>query len=808
MFDAEPANQIGVRFNSVAVNSGFSSALPGSYILRLDDASFLLDSASYGAGSEVSEYAFPNANLSWSAGQAVAVSLALAPPAAPDAPAAPTFGMPTASSLAVMWTEPSNTGGSAITGYDLQYRVTGSGAAFTDGPQDQTLLTATIPGLSANTAYEVQVRAATAAGDSEWSASGFGSTTVDSAIFSGTMIVGTVTNAGNTSWGYRVLSFGSLTPYSFNYGAATRLFADLLDSEPSNQLLVQFNTTGSSTALAGSYILRLDNASFLLDSASFGAGSNVSYYALPNANIDWTAGQAVAVSLVPAPPAPAAPNVTGVNITLNVAWTAPTNPPALITGYDLCYRQPGTADWTDGPQNQPGTTATITGLSENTAYEAQVRSRGALGHGSWSASGTGRTASAPLPVVSIAAIYGGETITEGQDADFTFTVRQTASSYTINVDVTATGNFGVPAGPVRNTYLVEAGSGWVSQTPFRSTTNDDVDEPHGSVTMTIVPGGDGYAVGASSSATVTILDDDATLTVNAPSAIEGDPGERTPMVFTARLNDAINTAVTVDYRVSGGTATVGTDYAALSPGTLTIPAGSRSARVTVTVLGDDVEENSETVVLEFSNLRGAMFRGDSDTLDVTGTISSNSPPEVTHLYFFNPRSNVYLDEITRITAGDRYSLRYGLDDRDDPYWGWDEDGIHDFDKKPVLEDAGIRWWRLRNTGELKTVDTKHWLGYYLAPNVTERTCLEYTVTVVDWKGARTERAECLWVNPRPVTAIAGAGRATGANMCTRASRRICPAAAATAASSGASPMSGTRRSPSSPTSGRRCPGLR
>ncbi len=60
-----------------------------------------------------------------------------------------------------MWTEPSNTGGSAITGYDLQYRVAGSGAAFTGGPQDQTLLTAAIGSLSANTAYEVQVRATT-----------------------------------------------------------------------------------------------------------------------------------------------------------------------------------------------------------------------------------------------------------------------------------------------------------------------------------------------------------------------------------------------------------------------------------------------------------------------------------------------------------------------------------------------------------------------------------------------------------------------------------------------------------------------
>ncbi len=63
------------------------------------------------------------------------VPAALAQSTAPDASAAPTFGTPPASSLAVMWTEPSNTGGSAITGYYLQYRVAGSGAAFTNGPE-------------------------------------------------------------------------------------------------------------------------------------------------------------------------------------------------------------------------------------------------------------------------------------------------------------------------------------------------------------------------------------------------------------------------------------------------------------------------------------------------------------------------------------------------------------------------------------------------------------------------------------------------------------------------------------------------
>ncbi len=277
--------------------------------------------------------------------------------AAPGAPAAPTFGTPTASSLVVNWTAPDNTGGSAIASYDLQYRVAGFNAAFTAGPQDQTLLTATIGSLTANTAYEVQVRAANATGDSPWSASACGSTTVDDAIFSGTMIVGTQTVNSITEWGYALVDYGSLTPYGFNDGARDRSFIALLDAEPANRLSVEFNSRPPPSSLPGSYILRLDNASFLLDSASFGADPTApGLYVIPNANIGWSAGQAVAVSLVAAPPTPDAPTFgTAETDSLPVMWTAPSNTGGSpITGYDVRYRQTGATDWTDRPQNQPG----------------------------------------------------------------------------------------------------------------------------------------------------------------------------------------------------------------------------------------------------------------------------------------------------------------------------------------------------------------------------------------------------------------------------------------------------------------------
>ena len=108
----------------------------------------------------------------------VAVTITLANaveiPLAPVAPTvAATSGITT--SLDVRWTAPGNAGRPAITGYKLQYRQ-GSSGDWTDHAHSGTGTSATIAGLTAATAYEVQVRAVNADGDGAWSASGSGTT--------------------------------------------------------------------------------------------------------------------------------------------------------------------------------------------------------------------------------------------------------------------------------------------------------------------------------------------------------------------------------------------------------------------------------------------------------------------------------------------------------------------------------------------------------------------------------------------------------------------------------------------------------
>ena len=87
----------------------------------------------------------------------------------PGKPEPPVVSAASASSLAVSWSAPVNTG-AAISDYDVQYRVAASGDAFTDAGFSGTATATNITALQHGTTYEVQVRASSADGSGPWSA--------------------------------------------------------------------------------------------------------------------------------------------------------------------------------------------------------------------------------------------------------------------------------------------------------------------------------------------------------------------------------------------------------------------------------------------------------------------------------------------------------------------------------------------------------------------------------------------------------------------------------------------------------------
>ena len=204
------------------------------------------------------------------------------------------------------------------------------------------------------------------------------------------------------------------------------------------------------------------------------------------------------------PSAPGAPTVTatsGSTTSLDVSWTAPANggkPP--ITGYDLQYRQGTTGSFQAGPQNVAGASATISSLQTNALYQVQVRATNAEGDGPYSSSGSGRTNA--LPTITIA--RQAATVTEGQVVRFTLSASPaSASALTVKVGVLETGSFLTGPAPTDVTIL---GGSPTAQLTLR-TTDDAVDEADGTIIATVQTG-TGYTLGGSSSASVTVQDDD------------------------------------------------------------------------------------------------------------------------------------------------------------------------------------------------------------------------------------------------------------------------------------------------------------
>ena len=147
--------------------------------------------------------------------------------------------------------------------------------------------------------------------------------------------------------------------------------------------------------------------------------------------------------------------------------------------------------------------------------------------------------------------------------------------------------------------------------------NDTTDAPDKEVTVSATVTGGNMAV-LSSSETLTITDDDAPprLSISSPSAVEG-----TALTFTVRLNAVSGKEVTVAYADAGtGTATSGTDYTALTAGTLTFAAGTTSQTFAISVTGDSDDEQNETVMVTLSNPVNATFDGGATSLTGTGTI--------------------------------------------------------------------------------------------------------------------------------------------------------------------------------------------
>ena len=126
------------------------------------------------------------------------------------------------------------------------------------------------------------------------------------------------------------------------------------------------------------------------------------------------------------------------------------------------------------------------------------------------------------------------------------------------------------------------------------------------------------------SGTGTIIDDDTAPTASisvSPASVVENSGPN--LVYRVALSQPYGTALTVNFSV-GGTATAGTDYAAIGA-SVTIPAGSSGANVTVNPTNDSTLEPHETVVITLAAGSGYAV---GSPASATGTILNDDSPVV------------------------------------------------------------------------------------------------------------------------------------------------------------------------------------
>jgi Ca2+-binding RTX toxin-like protein len=145
------------------------------------------------------------------------------------------------------------------------------------------------------------------------------------------------------------------------------------------------------------------------------------------------------------------------------------------------------------------------------------------------------------------------------------------------------------------------------------TTEDD--ETFGVALSNGAPAGDVTTGGAG---TVTIRDDDAAVSI-APATGQEPPVGTAPLTATITLSHPNPRAVTLRWATADGSATAPGDYVSVAPTAVTIPVGTTSKTVTVTINSDDVVESEETFAVPLTSIVG----GQPGTTSATMTILPN-----------------------------------------------------------------------------------------------------------------------------------------------------------------------------------------
>lgn len=216
--------------------------------------------------------------------------------------------------------------------------------------------------------------------------------------------------------------------------------------------------------------------------------------------------------------------------------------------------------------------------------------------------------------------------------DMTFTVSLSeASGLTVTVDFATVDGTAVDPDDYTDTLdTVTFDPGETTKTITIDVVDDDLDEPNETFDVELSDPTNA-TLGASSTGTGTILDDDVvpTLAINDVTVTEGNSGT-TEMTFTVTISDDYPVDVTADWATSEGTATDPEDFTT-SSGTVTFASGTTTSQtITVPIVGDTLDEPAQTLTVTMSSpenatLADATGTGTISDDDATPTVSIADP---------------------------------------------------------------------------------------------------------------------------------------------------------------------------------------
>ena len=272
-------------------------------------------------------------------------------------------------SLTVNWNPPVSNGGSAITGYRVEWKLTSAASTSVwPGTADKGASDRSheLIGLTNGTLYDVRVRAVNSAGNSLWATDS--ATPAAPVTVPGAPTMDSVTSGDGTltvNWSPPASDGGSaITAYRVEWKLHTISWTEASGTD--------LGATARSHQITG-----LTNGTLYdvrVHAVNSEGGGN------------WATDSGTPAATVTVPGAPTMDSVTSGDSTLTVNWSPPASDGgSAITAYRVEWKL-HTISWTEASGTDLGATARshqITGLTNGTLYDVRVRAVNSAGNGNW-----------------------------------------------------------------------------------------------------------------------------------------------------------------------------------------------------------------------------------------------------------------------------------------------------------------------------------------------------------------------------------------------------------------------------------------